>query len=170
MRLMESSLKGTSSPDEYLTAPEQKLSNYFFQSQGNLSFSNTTEIAGLATPSFSNGAAYADLDNDGDVDLVAVQHNGPLVVFENLSNQPAATITLRTAGGGLSPHGTYIHTGRQHHFHWPGQGYQSSHDPRVFVTPIRADRARVRWPDGTTETFPLPKPGQSAVWQAGNGS
>jgi len=111
--------------------------------------------------------ASGDLDNDGDIDIVAVQHNGPLVVFENQSNQQAAVITLRTRNGGLSPHGAHIRIGAWHHYHWPGHGYQCSHDPRIFITGFADDFARVDWPDGTTSTHPVPQAGQCAIWPAG---
>ena len=124
----------------------------------------------LAVPpvAFSlRSVAAGDLDNDGDIDLVAVQHNGPLVIFENRSNKPAAIITLRTSKGGLSPHGAHINVGAWHYFHWPAQGYQCSHDPRVIIAGIPTGIATVRWPDGTSQSFRLPKPGQAVVWQEG---
>jgi hypothetical protein len=60
-----------------------KTDNYFFHNNGNLTFSNTTVQTGLATPSISNGAAYADLDNDGDLDLVTNNMNQPASVWRN---------------------------------------------------------------------------------------
>lgn len=111
--------------------------------------------------------ASGDLDDDGDIDVVAVQHNGPLVVFENQSDKQGAVITLRTRNGGLSPHGVHIRIGKWHHFQWPGQGYQCSHDPRVFLAGLEGDTARVDWPDGTTSTHLIPAAGQCAIWQAG---
>jgi len=117
-------------------------------------------------PAFSLRAlAAGDLDNDGDVDLVAVRHNGPLVVFENLSDRPAAVVTLRTRRGGLGPTGAHISIGSWHHFDIPTQGYQCSHDPRVFINRPQSDTATVRWFDGTVETMAVPPPGRHVVWQ-----
>jgi hypothetical protein len=50
--------------------PSHPIPNKAFKNKGNLSFSDEAESWGLAQPSFSNGAAYGDLDNDGDLDLV----------------------------------------------------------------------------------------------------
>src|SRR5690606_22698475 len=50
--------------------PQVKISNYAFRNNGNLTFSNVTAQWGMQLPSFSNGAAYADLDRDGDLDYV----------------------------------------------------------------------------------------------------
>ena len=50
--------------------PSVPLSNYMYQNHGNLSFQNVTNSWGLNQPTFSNGAAYGDLDNDGDLEIV----------------------------------------------------------------------------------------------------
>ena len=60
-----------------------KTDNYFFHNNGDLTFTNSTTQAGLAIPSISNGAAYADLDNDGDLDLVTNNMNEPVFLWKN---------------------------------------------------------------------------------------
>ena len=65
--------------------PEVKLHNYAFLNKGDLTFSNATADWGLTTPSFSNGAAYADLDNDGDMDMVVNNINDKAFVYKNSS-------------------------------------------------------------------------------------
>jgi enediyne biosynthesis protein E4 len=67
--------------------PSNKVSNYAFQNGGNLRFVNKAADWGLGTPSYSNGSAYADLDNDGDLDLILNNVNMPAFVFENRSNE-----------------------------------------------------------------------------------
>jgi hypothetical protein len=57
--------------------PEGKLSNFIFKGTNDLKFHDQTKGWGLDIPSFSNGAAYGDLDNDGDLDLVVNNINSP---------------------------------------------------------------------------------------------
>ena len=66
--------------------PMVKLHNYAFRNNGNLSFSDQSSNWGLSTPSFSNGAAYGDLDNDGDLDMVVNNINDEAFVYENTSS------------------------------------------------------------------------------------
>ncbi|MFT5884807.1 MAG: hypothetical protein ACI9IP_001264 [Arcticibacterium sp.] len=63
--------------------PEVKIKNYAFRNNGNAQFENVTDDWGINEPSFSNGAAYADLDNDGDLDYVVNNINAPASVYEN---------------------------------------------------------------------------------------
>jgi len=65
--------------------PEVKLRKYAFHNNGNLTFSNTTDDWGLGVPAFSNGAAYADLDNDGDLDIIINNINDKAMVFKNMA-------------------------------------------------------------------------------------
>ena len=59
------------SPSELLDfAPSVKIKNYMYRNDGHLHFENMTEKWNLGQPSFSQGASYADLDNDGDLDLI----------------------------------------------------------------------------------------------------
>jgi len=62
-----------------------KLHNYAFHNNGNLTFRDETTAWGLNTPTFSNGAAYVDLDNDGDMDMVVNNINDEASVYENTS-------------------------------------------------------------------------------------
>jgi len=83
--------------------PTVKISNYAFKNRGGLNFENVTKDWGMDTPSFSNGAAYADLDNDGDLDYVVNNINDSAFVYRNNSMQlkPEESNYLRIKLNGL---------------------------------------------------------------------
>ncbi len=70
-------------PELIQKIPSTRLSNYAFRNNGDLTFSNQAKEWGLELPSFSNGAAYGDLDGDGDQDLVINNVNQPAFVYRN---------------------------------------------------------------------------------------
>jgi len=63
--------------------PAVRIHNYMYKNNGNLTFTNKTNDWGLEEASFSNGAAYADLDNDGDLDVIINNIDDPAMVYEN---------------------------------------------------------------------------------------
>jgi hypothetical protein len=65
--------------------PQNPLKNYAFRNLGNLKFQDVGESWGFTQPSFSNGAAYGDLNNDGAMDLVVNNENGQAFVYKNNS-------------------------------------------------------------------------------------
>lgn len=80
--------KGLSNEEEMMMIPVRSMSNYIFRNNGDLSFSNMTKDWGLDKQSFANGAAYVDLDNDGDLDLVTTNYNEPAMIYENTLISP----------------------------------------------------------------------------------
>ena len=75
--------------------PSIKLSNYMYQNSGNYSFKNTTIPWGLNQPSFSNGSAYADLDNDGDLEIVVNNVNDFPFLYKNNTVELETTNYIR---------------------------------------------------------------------------
>ena len=70
--------------------PSVPTKNYFYHNNGSLKFDNYTNTWTDAPPSFSNGAAYADMDNDGDLDLVVNNVDGPAFIFKNNTREISA--------------------------------------------------------------------------------
>ena len=82
--------------------PEIKLNNFAFRNNGNLLFSDVSDSWGLKVPAFSNGAAYADLDNDGDMDVVINNINDEAFLYKNTARNRDTTshyLQIRCKGG-----------------------------------------------------------------------
>ena len=79
--------------------PSKAVSNIIYKNNGHFSFTEETKNWGLQQPSFSNGSAYGDLDNDGDLDLVINNVNMPAFIYENtLDTLNSKSITLQLKG------------------------------------------------------------------------
>lgn len=63
--------------------PSVKVKNYIYRNDGDLTFTNVSEAWGIDNVSFSNGAAFVDLDDDGDLDYVVNNINDPASIYEN---------------------------------------------------------------------------------------
>ena len=71
--------------DLYNSLPSEKLANILYKNKGDLTFENVTSLSDLNEASFSNGAAYSDLDNDGDLDIVVNNMDDLAFLFKNMS-------------------------------------------------------------------------------------
>lgn len=132
--------------------------NYIFRNERDLSFTNRTKQWGLQRPSFSYGAAHADLDNDGRLDLVVNNLDAPASVYHNLGPPDADNHYLQIRLDGDHPNRRglgvklILTAGGQKQYidHTPYRGYLSTMDDRVHFGLGQADRAdslEVIWPD-----------------------
>jgi enediyne biosynthesis protein E4 len=141
-----------------------KLANYAYVHQPGMTFKNESAELGLAEPSFSNGVAYADLDNDGDFDLVVNNINDVCSVYKNETDKQSQNhfLKINLKGKGLNPFGvgawlTLYQGGKKQVLqNYPVRSFQSCVDPKLIFgmgQNARADSLEVIWPDLTRQVI-----------------
>ncbi len=140
--------------------PDVPLSNYIFKNTGELNFENVSSDWGINQPSFSNGAAYADLDNDGDLDLVVNNIDAPASIYENLIDPKEdrsnyIQINLTENSPAITKYNTivdvYTAGELQRQEFSPFKGYKSTVSDRLHFglgTNEKIDSILAIWPDG----------------------
>ncbi len=138
--------------------PSNPIKNFAFTNTANLQFSSQAEALGLAQPSFSNGAAYGDLDNDGDLDLVVNNVNMPAFVYRNEAERTVNNyLKIKFDGYAANPFGIgakvtlRTRAGLQTLENYTTRGFESSVEPQVIFglgTTASVDQLEVVWPDG----------------------
>jgi len=140
--------------------PQVKIHNYAFHNKGNISFEDVTDKWGLTSPSFSNGSVYADLDNDGDMDMIVNNINDEAFVYENTTNSENKIHTnylkIKFKGDKNNVNGLgawaeiyYSKDQKQFYENTPYRGYLSSIEPGAFFglgKIASVDSVIVRWP------------------------
>ncbi len=143
------------------------LPNYLYINNRNYGFKDASEAAGINEPSMSNGAAYADLDNDGDLDLVVNNIDKPAFVFINNTVQQGKPITshylsIRIKGDSLNRHGygakvfVYNNDSIQVQEQYPVRGYFSSVDQQLVFglgKHDHADSVIIDWPNNKRQVI-----------------
>ncbi|MFD1615289.1 FG-GAP-like repeat-containing protein [Gelatiniphilus marinus] len=135
--------------------PQRKTRNYFFKNNGDLTFTKASIKWGINKASFSNGAAYADLDNDGDLDLVVNNIDEPATVLKNNSNKNYLQFQFK--GNPKNPFGVGVgvevktKNGSQFVENYPTRGYQSAVEPilHIGLNHLKSvETINVFWPNG----------------------
>ena len=142
--------------------PEVKIRNYAYKNAGNLAFQNASKAWGLDELSYSNGAAYADLDGDGDLDLVVNNIDSEPLIYQNLSREKTGasflSVTLKGEKGNLAGIGSSVTI-------WQGKQtqYAEMYVARGFISSVGAglhfglgnngliDSLQVSWPGGKSQ-------------------
>lgn len=142
--------------------PGIKLPNYFYKNTGNLQFENRSEEAGFTQPTYSNGMAYADFDNDGDLDLVINNIDDPASLFENTADKYTDKYYLSIRFKGYAPNRDglgsqvtlYLGGEMQKQYLTPYRGYMSTVQQGLHFglgTVNEVDSLKVTWPDGYSQ-------------------
>jgi enediyne biosynthesis protein E4 len=175
-RLIRSQHKETVDPiPEYIKKmPAHNIPSYIFQNNGNETFSKKSKEWGIDQPGVSAGAAYADLDNDGDLDLVVNKANDYAGIYKNNAETLVKNNFLRVQlkGNALNERGIgakiKLFCKGQHYYQEqsPVRGFQSSSDPVLVFGIGKAaaiDSILVTWPDDSYQKLINVKANQTLV-------
>ena len=144
------------------TLQEGKISNYVYQNTANLRYLKRNSAWGIDIPSFSNGASMADLDNDGDLELVVNNIDQEAFIFKNNSREYSGSnyLKIRFKGSENNPYGIGARVSLEEDSifqiqdNYPTRGYQSSVPPLLHFGLGKYDKVtklKVEWPDGKSQ-------------------
>jgi SepF-like predicted cell division protein (DUF552 family) len=141
-------------------APSQPIANYVYKNKKELQFEKITKDWGFDTPSFSNGMAYGDLDNDGDLDVITNNIDAPAFVYENKATGNFLKINLEGSEKnkfGIGAKAIIHHNGKkQIGVNTVTRGFLSSVEHGLFFglgKDTEVEKIEVHWPNGKTNVF-----------------
>ncbi len=150
----------TSEKDMLEAIPEVKIHNYAYKNNGDLKFTETSYEWGLGEPTFANGAAYADLDNDGDLDIIINNIKATAGVYENRLNEnqiiPSHYLSVKLTGpqqnrNAIGATITFYQKDKQQYFeNTPFRGYLSTQSMIINAGMGKdevIDSVVIKWPD-----------------------
>lgn len=149
--------------------------NFIFKNNRNLTFSDKSIEWGFDKKGFSTGAAYSDLDNDGDLDLVVSNQNETASIYRNMireTDSKSNYLTIKLKGKGKNTYGLgskiYLYAGGslQYLEQMPTRGYQSTVTNKLhFGLGERnfADSIRIEWPGGSVSRLKRTRSNQEIV-------
>lgn len=153
--------------------PSQPISNYVFRNKGNLQFEKVTKDWGFDTPSFSNGMAYGDLDNDGDLDVITNNIDAPAFVYENKATGNYLKINVEGPEKnkfGIGSRAIICYNGTtQIAENTVTRGFISSVEHGMFFglgKDVEVEKVEVLWPNGTSNIFENVKANTTLVAKA----
>ncbi|MBX2916934.1 MAG: VCBS repeat-containing protein [Cyclobacteriaceae bacterium] len=139
--------------------PTSQFTNYAFRNKGNLNFENVSNLWGFSRQMYSSGAAYGDLDNDGDIDLIFNNINSPATIYRNNSDTThlksiRLSFSSQTLNSSMVGTSVYLYAGGNliSGDNYTVRGYQSSVQPWITLGlggQSKIDSAFIFWPDGT---------------------
>jgi len=149
--------------------PETKIQNYIFKNNGNLTFTKKSDEWGLKQKTFTQGAAYVDLDNDGDLDIVMNNLGEYPTLYKNGLNKKNY-LRLNFKGKNSNTFGVgckvwaSINGETQFFEHYPTRGFQSTVEPFIHIgtgSSAKIDKLVVWWPSGNAQELLNVKAGQT---------
>ncbi|MGN6295492.1 MAG: VCBS repeat-containing protein [Ginsengibacter sp.] len=151
--------------------PPSSVLNYLFKNNGDLTFKDVSKEWGITVPSNSNGAVYADLDNDGDLDLITNNIDQPAFIYENQSNRQSKNnfLEINLKGDRHNSQGIgarvsiYCNGKNQYIEQMPSRGFQSSVSPVLHFglgQSKQIDSLRIIWLGGKQQILPEVKANQ----------
>jgi hypothetical protein len=148
--------------------PQIKIPNKFFRNSGSMEFDDEKAAIGNDKNSFSNGAVYADLDNDGDLDIVVNNIDQSAFLYQNTSNDKKAnsfiSIKLKGPEKNINALGAkvivYANKGIRTYENYPVHGFMSSMQIPIHIglEKTKVDSILVVWPDNTYQQIHYSRP------------